>query len=320
MKVLVTGGAGFIGSHLVEALLADGCDVRVMDNFFSGKRENLAAVMDDIRLTEADVRDLDACRRVCEGVTRVWHLAAVGSVPRSVADPLTTHESNLTGTLNMLVAARDAGVERFVFASSSSVYGANPQLPREENQHPMPMSPYANSKLAAETYVRQFSFLYGIETVALRYFNVYGPRQDRQSQYAAVVPRFLAALLSGDRPLIYGDGEQSREFTYVADCVRGNLLAGSRTGEGVVGEHFNIAAGCPVTVNRLLAVTQAMLETDIEPQYLSERTGDVRYSDAIIGKAVERLGFQPEWSLRDGIAETAKWFRAWQPAEVTARH
>jgi len=309
LKVLVTGGAGFIGSHLVEALLSRGCEVRVMDNLSTGRIENLDEVKDRIEFLQADVRDLEQCREACAGTERVWHLGALGSVTRSVADPLLTHESNLTGTLNMLLAARDAGVKRFVFASSSSVYGANPHLPREESQHPMPISPYANTKLAAETYVRMFAKLYGMETVALRYFNVYGPRQDPTSEYAAVVPRFFAALMSGRRPIIYGDGEQTREFTFVADCVEANLAAGLREGDGISGEHFNIAAGNPASVNRLLAVVQRVLGTSIEPQYESPRPGDVRHSDAVVEKAAQRLGFRAKWSLEDGIAKTAEWFR-----------
>lgn len=282
-----------------------------MDNFATGKRENLSSVMGSIDLHEADVRDLEACGEACRGVERVWHLGALGSVPRSVADPLTSHEVNCTGTLNMLLAARDAGVRRFVFASSSSVYGANPQLPREESQHPIPISPYANTKLAAETYVKQFADLYDMETVALRYFNVYGPRQDPDSQYAAVLPRFFSALLRGERPVIYGDGEQSREFTFVADCVHGNLQAGFREGEGIAGEHFNIAVGSPVTVNKLLATVQDVLGTDIAADYRPERSGDVRFSDAIIEKAVDRLGFRPKYSIEEGIDSTAEWFRSW---------
>jgi nucleoside-diphosphate-sugar epimerase len=305
----VTGGAGFIGSHLVEALLSQGHRVRVLDNFFSGRRENLADVSREIELIEGDVRDLETCHRACAGVDRVWHLAAIGSVPRSIANPLDTHNANATGTLHMLLAARDAGAQRFVFASSSSIYGSNPQLPREESQHPMPLSPYANSKLAAETYVRQFASLYGLPTVVLRFFNVFGPRQDPTSQYAAVVPKFLAALTAGQSPTIYGDGEQSRDFTFVADCVHGNLQAGTFDGEGVVGEHFNIAAGRPTTVNRLLAVVQEALGTDIPAQHLPERPGDVHSSDASIAKAFARLAFRPSWSLEEGIGATSAWFR-----------
>ena len=311
MRLLVTGGAGFIGSHLVEALVHAGNEVRVMDDLSSGKLEHLAAVANDIDMMEADVRDLDACARACAGVERVWHLGAIGSVPRSVADPLTVHDVNLTGTLNMLLAARDAGVRRFVFASSSAVYGENPRLPLEETECPMPMSPYANTKLSAEIYTEMFASLYGLETVALRYFNVYGPRQDPTSQYAAVVPKFLSALLSGERPVIYGDGEQSRAFIYVADCVHGNIQAGLQEGEGIVGDHFNIAAGQPVTVNRLLDVVQSALGTNVAPDYQPERPGDIRHSDAAIGKAVTRLAFRPKWSIEDGIRETAAWFKQW---------
>lgn len=308
MRVLVTGGAGFIGSHLATALVTSGHEVRVLDNLATGHEKNLAAIRGDVDFVKGDIRDLDTCRAACAGIERVWHLAALGSVPRSVADPILSHESNATGTLNMLVAARDAGARRFVFASSSSVYGANPQLPREESQHPMPVSPYANTKLAAETYVRQFASLYDLETVALRYFNVYGPRQDPKSVYAAVVPRFVSALLAGEAPVIYGDGEQSREFTFVADCVQGNLLAGLNEPEGITGEHFNIATGRPVTVNALLAAIQDELDIHIPAHYEPSRAGDVRFSDSIIEKARTRLGYDPKWSVQDGVRETCGWY------------
>lgn len=311
MNVLVTGGAGFIGSHLVRALLTEGHTVRVLDNFFSGKRENLAEVAADIELIEGDIRNIDTCARACQGIERVWHLAAIGSVPRSVANPLDSNEANVTGTLQMLLAARDAGVQRLVFASSSSVYGANPTLPREESQHPMPVSPYANTKMAGETYVRMFPALYGLETVALRYFNVFGPRQDPTSQYAAVVPNFFASLLAGKSPVIYGDGEQSREFTYVGDCVQANVLAGTVDGPGIVGEHFNVAVGRPTTVNALLSTIEQMVNITVPATYLPERAGDVRFSDAVIDKIVTRLNFQPKWSLEDGIRATAEWFVPW---------
>ncbi len=318
MKVLVTGGAGFIGSHLVDALLARGAQVRVLDNFATGKRSNLRQVMGDIELIEGDIRDLDTCRAACDGMERVWHLAALGSVPRSVADPLTSHTVNITGTLHMLLAARDAGVRRLVFASSSSVYGANPQVPREETQHPMPISPYANTKLSAELYTLIFSQLYGMETVALRYFNVFGPRQDPGSQYAAVVPLFFSALLSGKSPTIYGDGEQSREFTFVEDCVQGNILAGTVEGPGIVGEAFNIAAGRPATVNRLLATIQRAVGAEIPAQYRPPRAGDVRFSDAVTEKAAGRLGFAPRYTLEAGIAKSAEWYTAWHAAGCPA--
>lgn len=316
MKTLVTGGAGFIGSHLVDVLLAKGHAVRVLDNFFSGKRQNLAHVAGDIELIEGDICDLAVCQRACQGIERVWHLAAHGSVPRSIDNPLTTHEANVTGTLHMLLAARDAGVRRLVFASSSAVYGANPVLPREEELTPVPMSPYATSKIAAEYYVRQFANLYGLETVALRYFNVYGPRQDPTSQYAAVVPSFFSALLDGQRPTIYSDGEQSREFTYVLDCVQANVRAGLQTGEGIVGEAFNVAANRPSTVNQILQAIQQVLGTRIEADYQPVRAGDVRHSDAVTDKIVSRLGFQPQWTLEEGIRATAEWYRVWHTAQA----
>jgi nucleoside-diphosphate-sugar epimerase len=318
MNVLVTGGAGFIGSHLVDGLLAKGARVRVLDNFSTGKRRNLQHVIGDIELLEGDVRDLDTCRAACAGIDRVWHLAALGSVPRSVEDPLTSHNVNITGSLHMLIAARDAGVRRLVFASSSSVYGANPQLPREETQHPMPISPYANNKLSAEIYTLMFAALYGMETVAMRYFNVYGPRQDPGSQYAAVVPLFFSSLLSGKSPTIFGDGEQSREFTFVEDCVQANMLAGTVDGTGIIGEAFNVAAGRPATVNRLLATIQQTIGIEIPANYLPSRAGDVRFSDAITTKIVSRLGFDPHFTLEAGIAKTADWYQAWHAAGCPA--
>lgn len=311
MNVLVTGGAGFIGSHLVEALVAAGHRVRVLDDFSSGKRENLAAVANDVEVITGDVRDYDCCARACAGVERVWHLAAFCSVPLSVEHPLDAHHINITGTLHMLLAARDAGVRRLVFASSSAVYGADPQLPCSEERLPLPVSPYAVTKLAGEKYVCQFPALYGMEAVALRFFNIFGPRQEPNSQYASVVPAFLAALHAGRQPLIYGDGEQTREFTFVLDCVQANLLAGLRDGDGIVGEFFNVAVGYTTTVNALLATVQDALGTTIPAQYVPERPGDVRYSQSCIEKITTRLGFAPAWSLTDGVRRTAEWFTQW---------
>jgi len=313
MIVLVTGGAGFIGSHIVEALLQRGHRVRVLDNFSTGAWENLAAVKDDVEVIDGDIRDPEICRRACAGVERVWHEAAMCSVPLSVEDPLTTHDVNITGSLHMLLAARDAGVGRFVFASSCAIYGVDPPLPCREDQPLLPASPYANSKLAGEFYVRQFTALYGFETVALRYFNIYGPRQTPGSQYAGVVPAFLSVLLAGRQPAIHGDGEQSREFTYVADCVQANLLAGFG-GPETAGEYFNIAVGAPVTVNELLSAIRETLGVDIPASYGPPRPGDVRFSRADTAKAARLLGFTPGWSLRDGIRLTAEWFTAWQAA------
>lgn len=314
MNTLVTGGAGFIGSHIVEALLAQGHRVRVLDNFATGKPENLAAVKDDVELITGDIRDPDTCRKACAGVDRVWHEAAVVSVPVSVEDPLTNNDVNITGTLNMLMAARDAGVGRLVFASSCAIYGANPPLPCREDQPLLPASPYANAKMAGEFYVRQFTSLYGFETVALRYFNIYGPRQDPGSQYAGAVAAFFNILRAGKQATIYGDGEQSREFTFVADCVRANLLAGFG-GPETAGQYFNIAVGAPVTINQLLAAIRETLGVDLPARYEPERAGDVRYSSAETSKATNLLGFTPQWSLRDGIRATGAWFAEWQAAK-----
>ncbi len=309
MNTLVTGGAGFIGSHIVEALLAQGHAVCVLDDFSAGKRENLQAVQGDIELVEGSIADPDCCRRVCQGIERVWHLAAIASVPQSVKNPLRSHEVNLTGTLNLLLAARDAGVRRLVFSSSSAVYGTNPDLPYHEESLPMPLSPYANQKLAGEFYVRQFAALYGMETVSLRYFNIFGPRQDPNSQYAGVVSAFISAVLEHRTPVIYGDGEQYRDFVYVADCVRANLLAGFSNEREAIGGCFNIATGHPISINTLFATTQQVLGANLVPQYFPERPGDVRCSAANNDKARRQLGFSPSWSLEDGLRETAACYR-----------
>jgi nucleoside-diphosphate-sugar epimerase len=308
MKTLVTGGAGFIGSHLVEALLREGYKVRILDSFRSGKRENLAGVLDRIDLIEGDVRDLDACRHACEGVERVWHLAGMASVPESVADPEAAYAINVTGTINMLSAASKAGAHRLVFASSCAVYGDNPQLPCRETHIPAPTSPYAATKLEAETLVREYAGSNGLKTVALRFFNVYGPRQSPESDYASVVPRFLVALMEERQPTIFGDGEQSRDFVYVADIAQANILAGLNDANGIDGEHFNVAAGHSLTVNNLLQAAQQALGATTDAVYLPERAGDIKHSSASIDKAVAKLRYQPKWSLQDGIAETAKWF------------
>ncbi|MBI4715913.1 MAG: SDR family oxidoreductase, partial [Nitrospirae bacterium] len=258
---LVTGGAGFIGSHIVEALRERGDRVRVLDNFSTGKRGNLPVTTPLLEILEGDFRDPETCRRAMAGVTYVLHQGALPSVPRSIADPLTSHEVNVTGTLNLLIAARDAGVRRFVFASSSSVYGDTPTLPKHEEMIPNPMSPYALNKLAGEYYCRIFHRLYGLSTVALRYFNVFGPRQDPTSQYSAVIPKFISALMAGKAPVIYGDGEQSRDFTYVEDCVRANLLA-CEADDAASGEAINAACNRRTTLNELFRVIQAAVGTE----------------------------------------------------------
>ena len=313
MRSLVTGGAGFLGSHVVEVLVARGDSVRVLDNLSSGRLENLSSVARGIEFIEGDVRDSDACRSACRGIHRVWHLAASVSVPQSLEDPLTTHEVNSTGTLRLLLAARDSGAERFVVASSCAVYGDNPQLPCTENDPTAPMSPYAVSKLDCEHFARVFWQLYRMETVALRYFNIYGPRQDADSHYAAVVPKFLSALTSGRAPTVFGNGEQSREFTFVRDCAEAALLAGNVGGQDMAGETFNIAVGRATTVNELLAAMQRELGVSLPAVYAPERPGEIRFSQANIQKAADLLGFTPRWSLEEGIHETAEWFLSRRP-------
>lgn len=298
---LVTGGAGFIGSHLVRELLSQGVAVRVMDDLSGGHIENLAEIASDIEFRRDDIRDPDACRRCCAKVDIVFHLAALGSVPRSVKDPAATNDVNVVGTLNLLIAARDGGAGRFVYSSSSSVYGDTPILPKHEKMAPNPLSPYAVSKLAAEEYTRCFAGVYDMETVALRYFNVFGPRQDPESQYAAVIPRFISALLSGSRPTIYGDGRQTRDFTYVANVVRGNLLAA--TTPGICGSVYNIACGGQIGVIDILNRLADLLGVQPNPEFLPHRRGDIKHSCADISAARERLGYEPLVTFEDGLAQ-----------------
>ena len=304
-RVLVTGGAGFIGSHLVRRFLGQGADVRVFDNFSTGKRENLADVAADVEIVEADLRDLDAVRRAVAGCRYVLHQGALGSVPRSVADPLESFDVNATGTLNVLVAARDAGAERVTFASSSSVYGDEVEMPKRETATPKPLSPYALSKLAAEQACGIFTRLYGLETVALRYFNVFGPRQDPESQYAAVIPRFVTAMLAGQRPVIYGDGTQSRDFTYVENVVQANVLA--LTGPAGV---YNASCGGRTSLLQLVAEINRLLGVAIDPDFESERPGDVKHSQASIDLARERLGYEPVVAFVEGLERTVEWYAA----------
>ncbi len=307
-EYLVTGGAGFIGSNIVETLLREGKSVRVLDNFSTGKRENIEALLDRIELVEGDLRRAEDVRRAVEGVRYVLHEGAIPSVPRSVEDPLATNEANVTGTLNLLVAARDAEVRRLVFASSSSVYGDAPELPKHEAMPPDPLSPYAASKLAGECYCRLFHQLYGFETVVLRYFNVFGPRQDPASAYAAVVPKFIECLVQSRPPDIHGDGLQSRDFTFVADTVRANLLACDAPA-AAVGQVFNIACHQQVTILDLFGmIRKHMGATGIEPNHTPSRPGDVRHSFADISRARELLGYEPKWSLSDGLAKTVEYF------------
>jgi UDP-glucose 4-epimerase len=305
-KALVTGGAGFIGSHLSRALLANGSAVRVLDNFATGNRKNLSEIESDIELIDGDLRDLESCRVACRGIEVVYHLAALGSVPRSIEDPLTTNAVNVQGTLNLLVAARDAHVRRVVFSSSSSVYGDTPVLPKHEQMRPSPRSPYAVSKLTGEEYCRAFTLSYGLETVALRYFNVFGPRQDPGSPYAAVIPRFASALLEGRDPVIYGDGLQSRDFTYVSNVVEANLLAS--TSAAANGQVCNIACSEQITLLDLLDQISKLLGRPASPEYRPARSGDVKHSRADISAASALLGYRPLVSFAEGLATTISWY------------
>ena len=305
MTYLVTGGAGFIGSHLAARLLRDGHRVRVLDNLFTGKRGNLdelALLGGDLDVVEGDIRDAAAVRRAVAGADAVFHHAAEPSVPRSVADPAATYDVNVTGTLTVFLAARDAGCPRIVFASTSAVYGDDPALPKREALPPAPLSPYASSKLAGEHLCQVFSRTFGVEAVALRYFNVYGPRQDPNSAYAAVIPRFLDALASGRQPTIYGDGGQSRDFVSVDDVVEANLRAASVPGIG--GRVFNVASGIAITLNDLLALLAGIAGAPAAARYEPERAGDIRHSLADVSAAREALGWAPRVPFADGLRRT----------------
>jgi UDP-N-acetylglucosamine/UDP-N-acetylgalactosamine 4-epimerase len=318
---VVTGGAGFIGSHLVEHLLDQGQRVIVLDNYSTGHRRNLeevAAGCGDssslLRVVEADVCDLDACREVCEAADFVLHQAALGSVPRSIKDPLATNQSNVVGFLNMLVAASEAGVKRFVYAASSSTYGDEPSLPKVEHRIGSPLSPYAVSKYVNELYAGVFHRVYGMETVGLRYFNVFGPRQDPNGAYAAVIPRWIGALVSGERCRIHGDGETSRDFSYVANMVQANMLAATAPAAAVEGQVFNVACGERTTLNQLYTLIRGLVAEERaavarqEPDYDGFREGDVRHSLADITKIQEVLGYRPTHLVDAGLRLTVEWF------------
>lgn len=318
-RYTVTGGAGFIGSHLVEELLRRGHMVRVADNFSTGKRENIdaalaAAVRDGaadaasrLEVVEGDLADLDVARRACAGADYVLHQAAIPSVPRSVQDPIASNRANIDATLNVLVAARDAGVRRVVFAGSSSEYGDTPTLPKHEEMPTDPLSPYALQKVVGEQYMRQFTRLYGLETVSIRYFNVFGPRQDPGSPYSGVISLFIKWLLAGQAPTIHGDGEQTRDFTYVANVVDGVLRACEAP--RAAGEAINVATAGRVSLNELLRVLQGILGTSLTPVYGPPRIGDVRDSQASIDKAARLLGYAPVVPFEEGLRRTVAWFR-----------
>lgn len=299
---LVTGGGGFIGSHLVKRLLREGQRVRVLDNFATGRRANLEGVLDEIELIEGDLQSYERVHNAVRGCDVAFHLGALPSVPRSIQDPLTSNATNVVGTLNVLLAARDEGVRRIVYSSSSSVYGASAELPKREDMQPLPIAPYAVSKLAAEGYCHAFHHVYGLETVALRYFNVFGPGQDPQSQYAAVIPNFITAALEGRQPVVHGDGEQSRDFTFVDNAVDANLLAASA--DGAAGQVFNIACGERTSLNEIIARLSALTGEEIEPLHTDPRPGDVRHSLADISRAAAVLEYEPAVDFEEGLRRT----------------
>lgn len=306
MLYLVTGGAGFIGSHIVIYLLEQGHEVRVIDNLSTGKRANLPDRAVRFSFIEGDIRDRHTLDEAMAGVDYVLHQAALPSVPRSIKDPLASNDVNITGTLQVFLAAKEAGVKRVVYAASSSAYGDTPVLPKVETMTPMPKSPYAVTKLVGELYGRIFTEVYGLETVGLRYFNVFGPRQDPTSQYSAVIPKFITALLRGESPVIYGDGEQSRDFTYVSNVVQANLLA--CTAPAAAGRVFNIACGERITLNELTVLLNEVLGTHLASRHTEPQPGDVRHSLADISSARAVLGYEPIVGVREGLRRTAAWY------------
>jgi nucleoside-diphosphate-sugar epimerase len=306
-RYLVTGGAGFIGSNICRRLAAEGCFVRVVDNLLTGKRANLASLLDQIEFLEADMGVPEVAQAAVQGIDVVLHQGALPSVPRSVDDPALTHRHCVDATFTLLLAARDAGVKRFVYAASSAAYGDTPTLPKVETMAPQPLSPYAVGKLAGEYYCSVFSQVFGLETISLRYFNVFGPHQDPASQYAAAIPAFVTAILRDQPPTIYGDGEQSRDFTYVDNVVQANLLA-ARAQE-THGEVVNIACGEAVTVNAIIAMINRLLGKNVRPLYAPARPGDVKHSLADITAARERIGFEPVTSFREGLERSIDWYR-----------
>jgi nucleoside-diphosphate-sugar epimerase len=306
---LVTGCAGFIGSSIAEALVGRGDAVRGLDNFDTGKRENLAGFCERMELVECDLRDANAAMEACRGVDFIFHTAALPSVPRSVTDPRTSHTANIDGTFNLLEAARAAGVKRIVYSASSSAYGDQPGFPRRETMAPMPISPYAVQKLVGEFYMKSYWQVYGLETVCLRYFNIFGPRQDPDSPYSGVMARFTLQMLRGERPTIYGDGEQGRDFTYIDNVVSANFLAMTAAAEKVAGRMFNVACGERHTLNETYRVLAGLLNFGETPKYGPQRVGDVRDSHADISAALEGFGYEPLVGFEEGLRRTVEWYR-----------
>ncbi len=309
-KLLVTGAAGFIGSNLVRSFVDNGHKVVGVDNLLTGRMENIEAVTDRFEFIEGDIRSFDLVKELCSGVDYVFHQAALPSVPRSVDDPWATNDHNINGSLNIFLAARDSGVDRVIYAASSSAYGDSDQVPKKETLCPEPLSPYAVSKHTTELYGRVFSQVYDIETVGLRYFNVFGPRQDPSSDYAAAIPKFISTFINGEQPVIYGDGEQTRDFTYVENVIQANTKAASAPSGDVVGEIFNIGCGQSTTVNTLVAEIKEIIGTDIDPVHGDPRPGDVRHSQADISKAQEAFDYNPKVDLREGLMYTIDWLES----------
>jgi len=309
MKYLVTGGAGFIGSNIVKKLLEKGDTVRVIDNLSTGRKENIEEFLDNpnFEFIEGDLTDLDVCKKVVKDIDFVLHEAAVPSVPRSIEDPIKSNNSNVTATLNLLVAARDEGVKKLVYAASSSVYGDNPELPKREDFPARPISPYALTKYAGERYCQIFWNIYGLPTICLRYFNVFGPKQNPKSQYAAVIPNFISAFLNDKSPIIYGTGEQSRDFTFVENVVEANILA-ANCQEGN-GEVMNIACGGETSLNQLVGYLKEITGKDIKVDYQKERQGDVLHSRADISKAKKIIGYSPKVQFKEGLLKTFDWYK-----------
>jgi len=314
MKYLITGGAGFIGSNISHELVKRGEDVRIIDNFSTGNKVNVSDIADKIEIVDGDIRDYWTVLEAMAGIDYVLHQAALPSVPRSISNPLTTNTVNIDGTLNLLEASKIAGVKRFVMASSSSVYGDTPKLPKCEDMTTDPLSPYAVTKLANEKYCKVFYELYGLETVCLRYFNIFGPRQDPQSEYAAVIPKFITALLNGRQPVVYGDGEQSRDFTFISNAVDANLLA--TTAAMAPGKYYNIACGAQYTLNDLLNMLREIIGSDVEAKYTPPHPGDIKHSFADIELARKELNFDPKVDFKAGLKKTVEWFAKLQSSQT----
>ncbi len=304
---LVTGGAGFIGSSLVRGLLKEGKTVRVIDNLSTGSIANLEGILDQVEYIDGDIRDLSTIQKASESIKYIFHQAAVPSVPRSIENPVDSNQSNIDGTLNVLLAARDQRVKRVIYAGSSSVYGDTPDLPKKEDMKPHPLSPYAVTKLTGEYYCQVFSDVYGLETVTTRYFNVFGPRQNPESQYAAVIPKFIDAFLRGNSPTVFGDGEQTRDFTFVDNVVHANILCSKA--KKTSGEVINIATSSRISLNELISILKEITDRDIDPVYADPRKGDVRHSLADISRAQKMIGYQPIMDLKQGLRKTIQWMQ-----------